>query len=61
MKEKFDTWLSEQDIQRIWDVTHGNLPATFASETELEEFLNIVHQAWLVKIGTKINEKLTLQ
>jgi len=59
--DKYDTWLSDEDIQRLWDVTHGLLPSTFASSDEMEEFLNVVNQAWLRKIGNSPFEKVTIQ
>jgi len=61
MANDFDTWLSDEDIERLWNVTHGNLPNSFASPEEMEEFLNVVHQAWLRKIGNNPFKAVTLQ
>lgn len=46
-----DTWLSEDDVQRLWDVAHGELPQEFASEDELIEFARVVEAVGLAKQG----------
>jgi hypothetical protein len=47
----FETWLKEEDMQRLWDVCQGNLPEAAASERELEEFHRCVMHAAMVKIA----------
>lgn len=42
---KFDTWLNDSDIERIWKVVHGELPEFFVSKEEMEEFASVVDQA----------------
>jgi hypothetical protein len=38
-----DTWLSLNDIDRLWRVVHGELPVSFMSKKEEAEFLRIIH------------------
>lgn len=40
--EHVDTWLEEDDIQRLWDVCEGTLPEEMATMEELEEFERVV-------------------
>lgn len=47
----FDTWLKEDDMQRLWDVCHGKLSEAAASEEELEEFHRCVVHAAMVKMA----------
>lgn len=46
---EFETWLHESDMQRLWDVCHGNLPENAATAEELEEFHRCVVHAAMVK------------
>jgi hypothetical protein len=46
-----NSWLTEDDVQRLWDVAHGELPAEFASEDELIEFARIVEIVGRAKWG----------
>jgi len=45
----FDTWLDENDIERLWKVTQGELPEVAASTDEMEEFLKVVTHAAMLK------------
>lgn len=58
---KFDTWLSDSDLERLWKVTHGELPLSFASSDEMNEFFNVVNQAGMQKIAGKEWLTATLQ
>ena len=57
----FETWLSEEDCQRLWDVCHGKLPNTAATTTELEEFERCVLHAAMVKVAGEDYQMHTLQ
>lgn len=46
-----DTWLDEDDVQRLWAVAHGELPEEFASGDELDEFLRVVEAVAMAKHG----------
>lgn len=47
----FETWLREEDMQRLWDVCHGVLPEHAATNQELEEFERCVMHAAMVKMA----------
>lgn len=49
MNNDFDTWLTGDDVQRLWDVCHGVLPQTAATEDELNEFKKLVLHAAMIK------------
>lgn len=49
--ENFDTWLNENDIERLWKVTQGELPDVAASADEMAEFLKLVTHAAMLKTG----------
>ena len=51
MTDNFDTWLSENDIDRLWKVSHGELPPAAASSDEMDEFLKVVTHAAMVKMA----------
>ena len=49
---EFDTWLEEEDIERLWAVCHGTLPETAATGEEIDEFARLVmHTAMLKTAG----------
>jgi hypothetical protein len=48
---EFDTWLKEEDIQRLWDVVHGTLPEIAASSDEIDEFQRLVTHCAMLKVG----------
>lgn len=50
-KTDFDTWLSEDDVTRLWKVCHGELDQSHASLVELNEFERFVTKVAMVKIG----------
>lgn len=49
--ENFDTWLNENDIERLWKVTQGELPHAAATANEMDEFLKLVTHAAMIKMG----------
>lgn len=59
--DEFDSWLEEEDVQRIWDVAHGLLPETAATIDELEEFQRLVEHAAMLKMGGSGYQTATLQ
>jgi hypothetical protein len=59
--DDFDSWLEEDDVQRIWDVAHGHLPATAATMDELVEFERLVQHAAMLKMGGSGYQAATLQ
>jgi hypothetical protein len=52
-----DTWLSNEDMQRLWRVVHGELPASFMSKKEEKEFLRVINIIGMQKVAG--NEWLT--
>jgi hypothetical protein len=58
---KFDTWLQENDIERLWKVVHGELPEVAASKNEMDEFLKLVTHVAMVKIGGSEYQTSTFQ
>ena len=50
---EFESWLTDTDIQRLWDVCHGNLPELAATEAELNEFNRCVTHAAMQKMAGK--------
>jgi hypothetical protein len=46
-----DTWLSEDDCMRLWRVAHGQLPESFATADELDEFLHVIELIAARKMG----------
>lgn len=57
----FETWLAEEDIQRLWDVCHGNLPEDAATVDELEEFERCVMHTAMQKVAGEDYLRHTLQ
>jgi hypothetical protein len=57
----FDSWLTEDDIQRLWDVVHGNLAEEFATHDEVQEFSRIVMHAAMTKVGGAEYETAVIQ
>ena len=58
---EFDTWLKEEDMQRLWDVCHGVLPENAATDDELIEFERCVMHAAMVKTAGEDYLMHTLQ
>lgn len=48
---KFDTWLQDSDIDRLYQVCMGTLDEVFASESELAEFMRLVNHAAMEKFA----------
>ena len=61
MTDEFDTWLSETDVDRLWKVTHGELPDAAASADELDEFLKLVTHVAMIKTGGSGYQTATIQ
>jgi hypothetical protein len=57
----FDTWLNENDIERLWKVTQGELPLVAATANEMEEFLKLVTHAAMIKVGGDEYQTSTVQ
>jgi hypothetical protein len=49
--DSLDTWLQEDDVQRLWQVCHGLLPETAATFDEIKEFERVVMHAAMLKAG----------
>lgn len=58
---QFETWLTEEDIQRLWDVCHGVLPEAAATFDEIEEFERLVLHSAMIKMGGEGYIQATLQ
>lgn len=43
-KMKVESWLTTDDIARCWKVIHGELPETFVSLDELNEFTRVIDE-----------------
>jgi hypothetical protein len=56
-----ETWLLESDMERIWRVVHGELPESFCSEDEVQEFLRVTYIIGAQKLGAPIVTTVTLQ
>ena len=48
-----ETWLTLEDMQRIWSVVMQNAPEVLASEDELIEFHRVVELAAQIKYGVQ--------
>ena len=59
--ENFDTWLNENDIERLWKVIQGELPHAAASSDEMDEFLKIVTRVAMIKMGGSEYQTSTVQ
>lgn len=51
---EIDTWLTREDLSRIWAVVHGHAPEIMASEDELTEFARVIELASHLKYGTHL-------
>jgi hypothetical protein len=58
---EFDTWLTEEDTQRLWAVCHGELPAHLATGDELVEFERLVMYTAMLKVGGEEFAGATIQ
>ena len=47
----FDSWLEEEDVQRLWDVCHGVLPESAATFDEIKEFERLVLHSAMLKVA----------
>lgn len=56
-----DTWLNENDIERLWKVIQGELPHAAASSDEMDEFLKLVTHVAMVKMGGSEYQTSTIQ
>jgi hypothetical protein len=56
-----DTWLSQTDMVRIWKVVNGELPESFCSEDEAQEFLRVSYIVGAQKLGAPTITTVTLQ
>lgn len=56
-----DTWLTKNDIDRLWKVLHGELPDAAASADEMDELLKLVTHAAMVKTGGSDYQTATIQ
>jgi hypothetical protein len=57
----FDTWLTEEDTQRLWAVCQGNLPESAATDSELVEFERVIMYSAMIKIGGEEFAGATIQ
>lgn len=48
---EFETWLEEQDVERLWAVCHGTLPETAATADEIMEFERLVMHAAMLRVA----------
>jgi hypothetical protein len=46
-----ESWLTNEDKQRIWKVVHGQLPESFITDNELKEFNRVLMVAALMKMN----------
>lgn len=54
-----DTWLSEDDLLRLWEVCEGIRPQGAATYKELIEFIRVVNLAAMFKVaGEDITDKI---
>ncbi len=61
MHNEFNTWLTENDILRIWNVIQGILPNIATSIDELNEFNRLVNHDAMIKSGGNGYHTATLQ
>ena len=61
IENKFDTWLSDSDVKRLWKVTLGELPESVASSDEMDEFLRLVTHVTMIKSGGSGYQTATIQ
>ena len=58
---EFDTWLEEEDIERLWAVCHGTLPETAATGEEIDEFARLVMHTAMLKLAGPEYQEVILQ
>jgi len=58
---EFDTWLLDEDINRLWRIANGDLTVIAASTSEMKEFLRVVNHAVMIKMGGDGYQLATLQ
>ena len=46
-----ESWLTNEDKERIWKVVHGQLPESFITDNELKEFNRVIMVVALMKIN----------
>lgn len=51
--DDIETWLTLEDMQRIWSVVMQGAPEVLASEDELTEFHRVVELAAQIKYGVQ--------
>lgn len=56
-----DSWLEEEDIDRIFLAAEGTLPSTAVTEDELVEFHRIVDHLIKIRAGGSGYQQATLQ
>jgi endonuclease/exonuclease/phosphatase family metal-dependent hydrolase len=56
-----DSWLEEEDIDRIFLAAEGTLPSTAVTEDELTEFQRIVDHLIKIRAGGSGYQQATLQ
>jgi hypothetical protein len=61
MIDEIDTWLSDNDIIRLWKVIQKELPDAAASSDEMDEFLKVVTHVAMIKTGGSGYETATIQ
>ena len=44
-----ESWLTDEDKERVWKVGHGELPESFITDNELREFNRVIMVAALMK------------
>ena len=44
-----ESWLTDEDKERVWKVVHGELPESFITDNELREFNRVIMVAALMK------------
>jgi hypothetical protein len=60
-EDRIESWLSEEDVPRLWAVVHGELPETAATADEIDELLRVVEHAVMLKMGGSGYQTATLQ
>lgn len=56
-----DTWFSHEDLERIWRISHGELPFSLLSKEEEKEFIRVINYIGMHKIAGKEWLTSTLQ
>jgi len=59
--DKIDSWLDEQDIERMFAVVDGLLPDVAVTDAEIVEFQRVVNHAIMIKNGGSGYQGATLQ